>query len=108
VPERAFHLTHEEFDTHWRDQHAASTWLPSGTCHEHRGRRDRHGSSPNGKPAPCLNGKPAPCLRGRRGLLGFAPADDWTNGLFGDRRARGDYEDILFLDLGKALPAASS
>ena len=44
------------------------------------------------------------------GLLGFASADDWTNGLFdGPEGERAIYEDIpKFLDLGRGetLPAS--
>ena len=88
-------LSHEEFDAHWRDNHAPIHIASSpGTCHyEH------------------LVLEPAPGVAWDGvGLLSFASADDYTDRLFGGPEGeRAIYEDIpRFLDLekGETLPAS--
>jgi hypothetical protein len=92
---RAPSLTHEEFDTHWRDRHAPIHVASSpGTCHyEH-----------------LVLAPDADVAWDGVGLLSFASAADYTDGLFdGDAGQRAIYEDIpKFLDLeaGETLPAS--
>jgi hypothetical protein len=92
---RAPSLSHDEFDAHWRDNHAPIHVASSpGTCHyEHLVLEPGAGVAWDGI-----------------GLLSFASEADFTERMFdGDTGQRAIYEDIpRFLDLesGETLPAS--
>lgn len=95
---RAAQLTHEKFDAHWRDNHGPIHIASSpGTCHYEQ-LSVRPGASAE------VSGWDGV------GLLSFASAEDWKNGLFsGPEGQRAIYEDIprfLRLDRGETLPAS--
>lgn len=95
---RAAQLSHAQFDAHWRDAHGPIHIASSpGTCHyEQLSARRAAGGATS-----AWDGV---------GLLSFASAEDWTQGLFGGPEGRrAIYEDIprfLRLDRGETLPAS--
>jgi uncharacterized protein (TIGR02118 family) len=85
---RAPHLSHEEFDAHWRDRHAPIHVASSpGTCHYEQYTVDEV-ATPG---APALDGF---------GWLSFASAESWETGLFdGEAGQQAIFDDIpRFLD----------